>query len=221
MVLPLRSSTAEDVFQVVARLGAADDLIRFIEPNYILAMAVRSPTLEPGFPWQWTLESNAFFGVEDADVDAAGAWDYSVGSHSTRIAIVDRGFEVYHADIYANLWTAANGFKGIDVVDGDNTNIRSTATNPILYAHGTNVAGVAGMDGDNNRGYSGACPDCLLILVRTEQMLDKVYDAFDAAIGEHAKIISNSWGFGGYHPGVDAALADATANIGYETAPAE
>jgi subtilisin family serine protease len=168
------------------------------EPNFILVLDNRYIPVPPqedlGFDIQWHLENAGDFGIEDADVDAERAWRYTWGSSDTLIAIVDSGFDVDHYDLEENVWTGAGGARGVDLVDGDATDLLNYTNDPESYSHGTRAAGVAAARGGNTIGYTGTCPHCRLFLIRAKYQLGSRIQGVNLAIANNAKIVSNSWG---------------------------
>jgi subtilisin family serine protease len=103
-------------------------------------------------------------GTEDADIDAPGAWDVTVGSPSVLVAVADTGVDITHPDLAPNVWVNAaevagngvdddgNGFaddvRGWDFVEGDGTPQDEDG-------HGTHVAGTVGARGNDGAGVAG------------------------------------------------------------------
>jgi subtilisin family serine protease/6-phosphogluconolactonase (cycloisomerase 2 family) len=98
-------------------------------------------------------------GTSDADIDADEAWDYTTGSDSVVIAVIDSGVNMAHEDLAANIWTnprpltiPANGIvndlHGWDFVNHDNDPTDD-------HGHGTHVAGIIGARGNNGIGVVG------------------------------------------------------------------
>ena len=114
----------------------------------------------------------------DADVDASHAWDSATdgyGATEVVVAIVDDGFDIYHEDLYPNIWKNTAEVYGQYGVDDDNNGYVDDkhgwdATNgdgylPIGQGHGTAVAGVAGAVGNNAIGLSGIMWNAKLMLL--------------------------------------------------------
>ena len=105
-------------------------------------------------------------GTPGADIKATGAWDYSTGSKSVVIAVLDTGVDLSQPDLISNIWnnpneSASNGvdndhngyvndIHGWNFVDNNN-NVQDTS----LTGHGTLVSGVIGAQGNNGIGVSG------------------------------------------------------------------
>lgn len=201
-VVTLRPGGA-DALQTAYELAQKGGTVAYAEPNYLIAIELRDPTTDTGFSFQWHHENDGAYGTEDADMDSAGAWTYGAGGENVTIAVIDRGFDINHPDLVENLecdpgeWCETFGKRAINVTetDPDPTSLLSFASGAGAFAHGTEAAGVAAERGGNTIGYSGTCPHCRLMLIRNEESLNSVADAFDQAIAKNVDVISNSWGF--------------------------
>lgn len=109
---------------------------------------------DPNFALQWALENTGQFGgVPDADLDLSEAWEYTTGSATVTIAIVDTGVQADHPELIGR------------VLPGWNTyNNNSDASDP--HGHGTFVAGVAAARGDNGIGIAGMNWNARILPVR-------------------------------------------------------
>lgn len=103
----------------------------------------------------------------DADIDAyeldpeVSAWDVSLGSSSTIIAILDSGVETAHPDLSAKIVSPR------DVVGNDNDpNPFDTGITSAYDGHGTQLAGLAAATTNNGVGVSGMCPNCSIMPIR-------------------------------------------------------
>jgi subtilisin family serine protease len=113
----------------------------------------------PGDPlWshQWGLRT----------VGAPAAWDHTLGSSSTIIAILDTGVDASHPDLSGGV------LAGRDFVNGD---LDASDDN----GHGTMAAGIAAARTDNATGIAGTCWRCRILPV-------KVLDA--EGTGSHSQI---------------------------------
>lgn len=103
---------------------------------------------------QWNVDS----------LDLRNAWQYSTGSKSVVVAIIDSGIDLNHQDLKNNLWTNPGEIAGdgidnegngyIDDVNGwnfysNNNDIQDR------YGHGTHIAGIIGAEGANAVGVAG------------------------------------------------------------------
>jgi thermitase len=106
---------------------------------------------DPLYPQQWALNNTGQTGGSiDADIDAPQAWNVTMGSSSTVIAIVDTGVRATHPDLTGKV-TAAQSWT------------TATSDPNDYYGHGTHVAGIAGATGNNGQGIAGVCQRCSLI----------------------------------------------------------
>jgi subtilisin family serine protease len=99
-------------------------------------------------------------------VGAPAAWDRTVGSSATIIAILDTGVDASHPDL-ANAVLAGRDFVNGDLDPADDN------------GHGTMAAGVAAARTSNARGIAGTCWQCRILPV-------KVLDA--EGTGTHSQI---------------------------------
>jgi serine protease len=188
----------------------------YAEPNYL----VQSTSLpnDPSFGQLWALQNVASTG---ADIGAVAAWDVSTGSPANVIAVIDTGMDYTHQDLAANVWSAPSNFT---VTIGGTTITCQAGThgfNAIAKTcdpmddnnHGTHVSGTIGARGDNGIGVvgvnwttsimatkflsasgSGSVSDAVNAIEFTIQ----AKKAFSATHGANVRVLSNSWGGGGF-----------------------
>lgn len=133
-----------------------------IEPDAVIRGFATTPS-DPNFGNQYGLNNTGQVyrssptesGTVDADIDAPEAWDYTVGSPSVVVAVLDTGINYSHQDLATNHWknpleTAGdnidndgNGFVddiyGYDLINADRNPVDDNG-------HGTAVAGVIAAD---------------------------------------------------------------------------
>ncbi|KAF4531019.1 hypothetical protein B566_EDAN019021 [Ephemera danica] len=142
---------------------AADRDVEYAEPNYTLH-ALQNPN-EPAFNLLWGMSNTGQTqGTPGADIRATAAWNYSTGSSTVVVMVIDSGVDYAHPDLAANIWVnpleiAGNGFDDdgngyVDDVHGINT-LTGTGDPMDDYFHGTHVAGTIGAVGNNNLGVVG------------------------------------------------------------------
>lgn len=115
--------------------------VEFAEPDYLYASA--STPNDPSFNSQWHLSKIA----------SPQAWDFSTGSSTVIIAILDSGVAAWHPDL-------AN-----QMVPGWNFYNNNSDTNDV-FGHGTKVAGVAAAATNNLTGISGVGYNCKIMPLR-------------------------------------------------------
>ena len=193
-------------------------------------------TAEPDYTYQASALPN------DPDVAKQGylqavhlpdAWEFSKGTPTVTIAVLDSGVDLTHPDLKDRIWTnskeiAGNSLDddhdgyiddvhGWDFVDNDND------PDPVLTAdgsaeginHGTLVAGVAAAAGNNAEGGTGAAWNVRIMPLR---VLDSrgvgstlaVVNAVKYAVLNGARIINISFAGPGYSQILASTLRDAT-----------
>jgi subtilisin family serine protease len=137
----------------VGRGGATPD-----DPDYFRQWGLRNVGQD------YAPEGQGFVGTVDADIDANLAWDYSTGSSSVVVAVLDTGVNYFHQDLVANRWENLNDPAG-DLTDNDGNNevddyygydfVNVDKTPLDDFGHGTVVAGVIAAAGDDGVGMTG------------------------------------------------------------------
>lgn len=197
-------------------------LVEYAEPNYmysIYGMADDVPLPDdPKFDQLWGLHNTGqtdpagVMGSPDADIDAPEAWAMTTGSPNIVVAVIDTGIDYKHEDLAANMWVNTGEIPANAIDDDKNGYVddvygydfSNNDGDPLDdHEHGTHVAGTIAAVKDNKMGVVGVAPTVKLMAV-------KFLDSFgsgelaDAALGIEyaikmgAKILSNSWGGGGF-----------------------
>ncbi len=216
-------ATAIDLFQ-------ADPRVEYVEPNYRRFIETT--------PNDTYYTSGALFYLEqasDADIDATKAWDYSTGSRTVVVAVLDTGVDTDHVDLADNIWVnpgevAGNGvdddnngyiddLSGWDFTDNDNDpspQPTSSSFNTTVVLHGTHVSGIIGAVGDNVEGVTGVNWEVSIMPLKIfnddgDSSVAALSDAIAYAIANGADILNMS--FGGYDNSKteQAAIAEAVA----------
>jgi subtilisin family serine protease len=153
--------------------------VEYAEPNYIIKAEAVNPS-DTNFSNLWGLHNiaqtvNGNAGTSDSDIDAPEAWEFTTGSSSVVVAVIDSGVDYNHPDLDGNIWT--NSSESIDGVDNDGNgyidDIRGwdfveNDNSPIGYNdHGTHIAGIIGAEGDNGEGVTGVAWNVMIMPVRT------------------------------------------------------
>ena len=174
----------------VANAMADDECVEYAEPNLVNRFTPSYVPNDVKFREQWHLKSEEGPElVDDADVSVTEAWDITIGSRDIVIAILDDGFDLSHPDFQPARPDDRKVVFPKDFVDGDNNPL------PGKYDfHGTPCAGVAIAEA-NEEGVVGAAPGCSFMPVRIPFGADPnlLHEIFEY-VGQHAHIISCSWG---------------------------
>jgi len=134
------------------------------------------------------------------------AWETTTGGTGFSgkeivIGIVDEGFEITHEDLSENIYTNPDEVSG-DNIDNDNNGYKddvhgwnSRTSSPIhdIKSHGTNILGVLGAKGNNNKGISGINWNIRLQPVTTGFLVSDVLKGYDYLLNEK-KLYNQSGG---------------------------
>jgi subtilisin family serine protease len=222
-------SRSMDTATLMTELSSDPGLI-YVEPNYVLrASAVPN---DPRFGELWGMRNTGqaiqgVAGTPGADISAVPAWDVSTGSRSNVIGVVDTGVDYNHSDLAANVWSAPAIFTvnigGVPVIcpagsHGFNAILKTC--NPLDdNMHGSHVSGTIGAIGNNNQGVVGVNWTASIMGLKflsaagvglTSDAIDAIEfgiqakAAFAVTNGANVRVLSNSWGGGGF----SQALAD-------------
>jgi serine protease len=227
-------SASKNVAALIRELAARAD-VEYVEPNYILHTIDTANAIpnDPRFGELWGLRNTGFPG---ADISAVPAWDISTGSRSSVAAVVDTGIDYNHEDLAANVWSAPAAFTvnigGLPITCPAGTHGFNTITNvcdPLDdNNHGTHVSGTIGAVGNNsigvvgvnwtasimgakflNAGGSGSTANAINAI----EFVIQAKAAFGGATGTaNVRILSNSWGGGGFSQALLDEINKANAN---------
>ncbi len=167
--------------------------------------------------------------VDDADIDAPEAWGVYTGSETTLAAIIDTGCYIYHPDLAPNIWVnpgeiPGNGIDddhngyiddiwGWDWFNGDNSVWDPGERDSYGYLndeHGTHTSGTIGAVTNNAMGVAGINWDIRIMVLKflgpDGGYTSDAILAFGYAANKGAKVISCSWGGGGYNQALKDAI---------------
>jgi subtilisin family serine protease len=138
-------------------------------------------------------------------IQAYTAWDISSGGTNNAgveivIGIVDDGYDINHEDLSDNIYTNPNEIPGdgkdndgngyIDDVHGWNTKTNTGIHD--IKSHGTNILGVLGAKGNNQKGISGINWNIRLLPVTTGNLVSDVIKGYEYLLAERKLYNSSS-----------------------------
>ncbi|HVT19237.1 MAG TPA: S8 family peptidase [Thermoanaerobaculia bacterium] len=216
-----RSKTAE---QLVNELGRHPGVL-YAEPNYI----VHTSTIpnDPRFGELWGLRNTGQTilgvpGTAGADIKAEPAWTVTTGTASVVVGVVDTGIDYTHSDLAANVWSNPGGVGGCAAgTHGYNAITRVCDPRDDHY-HGTHVSGTIGAVGNNSLGVVGVNWTTKIMGLKfldssgsgtTADAITAIDFAVTAKIaGVNVRVLSNSWGGGGFSQALLDEINKANAN---------
>ena len=212
---------------------------QYCEPNYTLyasfgkrrkppvyqppAPSNPSPGVDPAPQPDPISPQSEVMDVAKTLMDAAGAWTVTEGSPEIVVADIDSGMDMEHPDLKDNLWTNPREVSGAPGQDLDGNGYANDVHGYDFFAkkgnpqdengHGSHTAGtIAALK--NGVGVVGVAPKVKLMPLRFlgAEGQGSTADAIDAiryATRMGARIISASWGGGGYSSLLAQAVSDA------------
>jgi subtilisin family serine protease/subtilisin-like proprotein convertase family protein len=188
-------------------------LYEYVEPDYIYH-ASATPT-DAAFTdgRLWGLRNTGQSGgVSGADIEAVAAWDQTTGASNVIVAIIDTGVRYTHQDLVANIWTNPNEIAGNNIDDDHNgyvddvhgINAITNSGNPMDdNSHGTHCAGTIGGIANNSGATVGVAWNVKIMGLKFldssgSGATSNAIKCIDYAISKGVRIMSNSWGGGGY-----------------------
>jgi subtilisin family serine protease len=199
--------------------------VRYAEPNYILhADAVPN---DPRFSELWGLQNTGqpilgFAGKPGADISATQAWNLSTGSASIVVGVVDTGIDYNHPDLSANVWNNLGGVGGCPAGTHGYNAIARTCNPMDDNNHGSHVSGTIGAVGNNAVGVVGVNWTTSIMGLKfldasgsgtTANAITAIDFAVNAKIaGVNVRVLSNSWGGGGFSQALLDEINKANAN---------
>ncbi len=159
-------------------------------PDVILPL--RPAFDDPSYGGQWYLD----------DLEMEALYAVSMGDPGTRVAVIDSGIDISHADLVDAYDAPYDAWSDDDDPSPDPGEYCHSAgqTDTICDQHGTAVSGVVLARADNGAGIVGMCPTCTLIPIKllgegAGNTLSADIAAFEHAIAQDVAVINNSWGF--------------------------
>lgn len=161
-------------------------------------------------------------GVAGADISATNAWNITTGSTNVVVAIIDTGINYQHLDLAAQVWRNPGEIPGNGVDDDGNgyvddvfgINAITGTGNPLDdHSHGSHCSGTIGAAANDGNRHVGVAwqvrlMGCKFLTSSGSGNTSDAIECVDYAVSQRAKILSNSWGGGGFSQGLlDAILA--------------
>lgn len=191
--------------------------VLYAEPNYVYRINKLPNDPELGKLWglinTGQADSSKAVGVAGVDIGAEKAWDIQTGNKDLVVAVIDTGIDYTHKDLQGNVWTneiEANGKPGVDddgngfVDDIHGYDFVNRDGDPLDdHGHGSHCSGTIGAKGDDNAGIVGVAWNVKVMGVKFlskdgSGSLDAAVESINYATKMGVKIMSNSWGGGGY-----------------------
>lgn len=152
-IMVLRVSEQTDILSLCEKLSKVRG-ISYAEPNWISTVNNTTPN-DTGFGAQHSFYSTDASFV-DGHINATRAWDFTTGSSSIRVGVLDTGIDYHHEDLGNGAYGTSNaivagGYNYINSNLPDDDDARGNN----LGSHGTRVAGIIGAKRNNTLGVAG------------------------------------------------------------------
>ena len=155
--------------------------------------------------------------LPEADINLFEAWNYETGSSDVIVAVLDKGVQVDHEDLAANMWVNEAELNGTPGVDDDNNGYVDDiygydfvqdkwgygGSQILAEDHGTHVAGTIAAVNNNGIGVCGVAGgngEELGVRIMSLRIIgtsgDFIPDAITYAADNGASIAQNSWTLG-------------------------
>ncbi len=194
--------------------------VLYVEPNFIYRIN-KTPN-DPMLGQLWGIantgiaDSGGQLGVAGMDVGALEAWDIETGNENVVVAVIDTGVDYNSPDLEGNVWTNEAEKNGEAGVDDDNNGVIDDIHGASFvdalapkgdpmddHGHGTHCSGTIGARGDDGKGIVGVAWKTKIMGVKFlsaggSGTLEGAVEAINYATKMGAKVISNSWGGGGF-----------------------
>lgn len=219
----LLHSRSKSAFTLARELSLRSD-VEYAEPNYIFHTTLTPNDSRFGELWGLQNTGQPILGVTGtpgADIKATLAWDVSTGSRANVVAVIDTGIDYNHPDLAANVWSAptaftvniggtiincAAGTHGFNAINNTcnplDDNDHGSHTSGTIGAVGNNIVGVAGVNwtasvmGSKFLDASGS--GSTVGAINAIEFTIQAKAAFSATAGANVRVLSNSWGGGGF-----------------------
>jgi len=227
VVVKVNEAAGSDFKTTTANLMKNNSVL-LAEPNYIYRIN-RVPN-DPELGKLWGMINSGQFdsknskGIAGVDIGAEAAWDVETGNEDLLIAVIDTGVDYNHNDLKGNVWTNTaelNGKAGVDddgngfVDDIHGYNFVGNNGDPLDdHGHGSHCSGTIAGKGNDGAGIVGVAWNAKIMGVKFlgadgGGTLEGAVQAIKYATKMGVKIMSNSWGGGGYSEILKDAIKEA------------
>jgi serine protease len=203
-------SRSKSTEALISQLRANPNII-YAEPNYILQRD--TVPNDPRFSELYGLLNTGqaiqgITGTAGADIKAEQAWSLATGTDTVVVGVVDTGVDYNHPDLAANMWSNPGGIGNCATGTHGFNAITGTCDPLDDHFHGTHVSGTIGAVGNNGVGVVGVNWRTSIMALKflssggsgtTADAIEAIDFAVQAKIaGVNVRILSNSWGGGGF-----------------------
>ncbi len=191
--LRLTTASTMNPLKIASQLQSMEEIVA-AEPDLSFKVELKHAPEDNIYRDQWHLNNRGgLIGLKQgADVSAEQAWEFTRGSRSITVCVIDDGFDLTHPDL---------GVSGKVVAPRD-FGQKDFTPNPVLQGdnHGTACAGVAVAE-ENDTGVVGLAPKCAFMPIRMSTWLtdQSIVDMFQYVIDNHADVVSCSWSAGAWN----------------------
>src|SRR5256714_5112525 len=177
----------------------ANPQVRYAEPDYILQADGNAwAPNDPYYTKLWGMKT----------ISASAAWADTMGTGDVVVGVVDTGVDYTHPDLAPNIWSNTGSINGCAAGTHGYNVIAGTCDPMDDSQHGTHVSGTIGAVGNNGVGVIGVSPNVRIMGLKflsaggSGSMSDAV-TAIDWGVrakqaGVNLRVLSNSWGGGGF-----------------------
>jgi len=199
--------------QVAAKIASykKHSEVAYAEPDYLLHTS--TVPNDPSFGQLWGMQNTGqsvlgTVGTPGADIKAEPAWSVTKGTKNVVVGVVDTGIDYTHPDLAANVWSNPGGIGGCPTGSHGYNAITSTCDPMDDNNHGSHVSGTIGAVGNNGIGVVGVNWTTSIMALKFldasgSGYLSDAISAIDFAVqakiaGVNVRVLSNSWGGGGF-----------------------
>lgn len=201
-------------------------LFEYVEPDGIMSTQAEPTDSAFAEGLLWGLKNTgAGGGLAGADIDAVRAWDITTGSTDVIVGVIDTGVRYTHQDLKTQMWVNPGEIPGngkdddgdgvVDDVYGFN-GVEDSGDPMDDNGHGTHVAGTIGASANDAGGHVGVAWKVRIMALKFLSSggggsTSDAVECIDYAVKHGARILSNSWGGGGYSQSLADAVSRAEA----------